>query len=71
MSTEVVYLLWHTDASDDEKLIGVYRTKKDALTAIERVRDKPGFADDGGLFECAKYEVKRDHWTDGFTRTSD
>ena len=65
---EEVYLLWHTDAHDDEKLVGVYRTEKDAIGAIERVRTKPGFLDEGGKFECARYELNQDHWTEGFAR---
>ena len=43
---DVVYLLWHTDAHGDEKLIGVYRTEADALAAIERIKVKPGFSDE-------------------------
>ena len=35
MSIDVVYLLWHTDAHGDEKLIGVYRTEADAHSALE------------------------------------
>ena len=71
MSTDDVYLLWHTDASDDEKLIGVYKTEADANAAINRVKEKPGFSDEGGRFECAKYPLNRDHWTEGFIHTKD
>lgn len=63
---DAVYLLWHTDAYDDDKLIGTYRTERDALAAIERVKSKPGFSDEGGRFECARYELNRDHWEEGF-----
>ena len=68
MLTDFVFLLWHTDAFDDEKLIGVYRTEQDALAAIERVRGKPGFSEEGGTFESCKYELNVDHWTEGFDR---
>jgi hypothetical protein len=68
---ESVNLLWHTDANDDEKLIGVYRTKADALAAIERVKSKPGFAEEGGRFEIAEYALNEDHWTEGFERPVD
>ena len=54
---EVVYLLWHTDADNDEKLIGVYRTNADALAAIEGTKDKPGFVNAGGRFEVAEYRM--------------
>lgn len=71
METDFAYLLWHTDACDDEKLIGVYRTEQEALAAIERVKEKPGFSDAGGQFECAKYKLGEDHWTEGFGRPVD
>jgi hypothetical protein len=71
MAADFAYLLWHVDAHEDEKLIGVYRTKKDALAAIERVKGKPGFSDEGGKFECAKYQLNQDHWTEGFSRPED
>ena len=65
--SDLVYLLWHTDATEDEKLIGVYRTEVDGLAAIERVKDKPGFAEEG-KFECAEYELNRDYWSEGCVR---
>jgi hypothetical protein len=71
MSVEMVYLLWHTERLGDEKLVGVYRTEEDAFAAIERVKDKPGFSEEGGEFEIAPYELNRDHWTKGFVRTTD
>jgi hypothetical protein len=46
--TESVYLLWFVkereNRSDVGLLIGVYSSEHDAQLAIERVRDKPGFA---------------------------
>mgnify|MGYP001586083153 CR=1 FL=1 len=66
-----VFLLWHTDAHGDEKLIGVYRSEGDALAAIDRVKHKPGFSDAGGEFQCARYELNQDHWTEGFGRPED
>ncbi len=62
-----VYLLWHTDSYGDEKLIGVYATKSDASSAIERVMNKPGFSE-GGAFGIAEYKFNEDHWIDGFRR---
>jgi hypothetical protein len=64
-----VHLLWHThqvaDDSDD-KLIGVYKSRKDAEAAIERLRDKPGFKDAIEGFEICDYVVGRDGWTEGY-----
>jgi hypothetical protein len=67
-SMEVVFLLWHVvemDGLDDEKLIGVYRAEPDAKAAVERLRDKPGFADFRDGFQICPYELNRDHWTEG------
>jgi hypothetical protein len=71
MSTDSVYLLWHTDKFDDEKLIGVYRTEEDAHAAIKRVKERPGFMDEGGKFQCTKYKLDQDHWRQGFHRPKD
>jgi hypothetical protein len=64
-----VSLLWHVhqaDGEDDEKLIGVYRGVADAKAAIERLRNKPGFAAFPDSFQICPYELNRDHWTEGF-----
>ncbi len=64
-----VSLLWHVHevgGADDEKLIGVYRDAADANAAIERLRDKPGFATFPEGFQICRYELNRDHWTEGF-----
>jgi hypothetical protein len=63
-----VYLLWHTDRLGDEKLIGVYKKRADASSAIERARGRPGFSEEGGFFEIARYELNKDHWAEGFHR---
>jgi hypothetical protein len=67
--TSCVYLMWHwrkPQDNGDAKLIGVYRTEDDARGAINRLRDQPGcrhFPDD---FLIEKYELNKDHWTEGF-----
>ena len=63
-----VYLLWHTDRSGDEKLIGVYENRSNASSAIKRVQGKPGFVEKGGAFEIVSYELNKDHWPGGFTQ---
>ncbi len=66
-----VFLLWHVhgvDDSEDEKLIGVYRSEEDAKAAILRLRTKPGFAQTPGGFTYDRYELNRDHWEEGFTQ---
>jgi hypothetical protein len=68
MSVDAVWLLWHISRDEDQKLIGVYRTEADALAAIDRLKDKPGFSEAGGKFEIARYELNKDHWTEGLIR---
>jgi hypothetical protein len=71
MLNDVVYVLSHIDSYEDEKLIGVYRTEDDALAAVERTKEKPGFSEKGGRFVIDKYELNQDHWTEGFGRPVD
>jgi hypothetical protein len=71
MAGDFVYLLWHTDAHNDEKLIGAYRTEETALAATERAKAKRGFSDKRGKFHCVRYELNQDHWTEGFTYPKD
>ena len=64
-----VFLLWHVRklaGADDEKLIGVYRAERDAKAAVERLRNKPGFANFPDGLQVCPYELNRDHWSDGF-----
>lgn len=69
--SEVVHLLRFVkempEGEDDiEILIGVYSSNEEARAAIERMKDKPGFADSPQCFEVSPYSVDQDHWTDGF-----
>jgi hypothetical protein len=70
-----VFLLWYVHAPDsadeDELLIGVYSTEEEAKTAIERLKDKPGFVNAPDGFQIHPYEINRDHWTQGFIPTTD
>ena len=66
----MVYLLWFVQEQqqeeDTELLIGVYESEHSANTAIERLKGKSGFADFPQGFQIARYEVNKDHWTEGF-----
>lgn len=53
---------------DTELLIGVYRTEEDAKTAIERLKERPGFVNYPEGFEYHRYELGKDQWTEGFAR---
>jgi hypothetical protein len=65
-----VFLLWHVhempDGEGDAKLIGVYATAEDAESARLRVRSQPGFRGSPEGFEVSRYEVGKDHWTEGY-----
>jgi len=65
-----VFILWHVHeiqgGDDDEKLIGVYQSEDDAMAAIERLRSQPGFKDTPEGFQIDRYEINKDHWTEGY-----
>lgn len=67
-----VHLLWFVQernhGEDTELLIGVYASEQDANAAIERLKNKPGFADFQKGFLVDSYELNQDHWTEGFVR---
>ena len=68
---ETVFLLWHVQEfgdskNADEKLIGVYKTEGDAKAAITRLSNKPGFRESQAGFQISKYELNKDHWTEGY-----
>lgn len=64
---QIVYLVWHTNPlNDDQKLIGIYSTEKNARNAIERVKDKPGFKDSPEGLEVFSHQLDRDGWIEGF-----
>ena len=65
-----VFLLWHVhdfgNSNEDEKLIGVYRSRENAEAAIKRVADQPGFVDQPQGFQICPYNLDMDHWTEGY-----
>lgn len=64
-----VFLAWHTSVDserEDSKLLGVYSSEAKAQTAIDPVRDKPGFRSYPDGFEVSESEVDADSWTEGF-----
>ena len=64
-----VFLLWHvheTQPCDDEKLIGVYESQDAVQAAVERLRVQPGFRDTPEGFKIDRYEINKDHWTEGY-----
>lgn len=65
-----VFLLWHVQEADEYKdkalLVGVYGTRQACHSAVERLKDKPGFRDHVPGFEIAEYVIDQDHWEEGF-----
>ena len=70
-----VFLLWYVHAPDtaneNELLIGAYTAEEEAKSAIERLRDRPGFVNGPDGFQVHRYELNRDNWTDGFVIAKD
>ncbi|PYU36630.1 MAG: hypothetical protein DMG31_00390 [Acidobacteria bacterium] len=68
--SNAVYLLWFVRAGlkieDVEMLIGVYSNEEEAKSAIQRLCEKPGFAEFPQGFQIVSYELDRDHWVEGF-----
>jgi|WetSurMetagenome_2_1015567.scaffolds.fasta_scaffold1106955_2 hypothetical protein len=69
-----VFILWHihelADQEDDEKLIGVYATRRGAKLAQARAAKLPGFRRHPQGFIIDEYEIGMDHWTEGFVSLS-
>ena len=65
-----VFLLWHLhvmpDGEEDFKLIGIYACVEDAEAAKQRLLRQPGFRELPEGFQVSKYEVGKDHWTEGY-----
>ena len=70
--SETIHLLWFVKEvpegqEDIELLIGVYSSEGEAKAAIDRLKDKRGFADFREGFQICPYELNHDHWIDGFS----
>ncbi len=51
---------------NDVKFIGVYASRATAEAACQRLRQQPGFAETPDGFSISRYEIGKDHWTEGF-----
>jgi hypothetical protein len=65
-----VFVLHHVhvfdDGEEDVKLIGVYSSQANAVAAIDRLRQQPGFRDMLEGFTISRYPIDLDHWTEGY-----
>lgn len=65
-----VFVLQHVHelegGDEDVKLIGVYSTREQAFSAVERLRSLPGFCDEPSGFNVDEYSLDQDQWTEGY-----
>ena len=67
-----VYVVWHTNPSNgDEKLTGVYSTRRKADEFINRLVKQLGFNERPKGFEVCEYDLDKDEWTEGFIPASE
>jgi len=73
-----VYILQHSyevgeyGQFDEIKMIGVYSSRESAEKTIARYKMLSGFKDYPiSCFYISKYEIDKDHWTDGFIKTDE
>jgi hypothetical protein len=75
-----VFIVQHahllSSGEEDVKLIGAYRSRAAAESAVERLAVQPGFSRHSEIvgpesdgeegFYIDEYELDKDHWTEGF-----
>jgi len=64
-----VFLLQHSyelDECEETKLIGIYSSREQAETAIQKYKNVLGFKDYPDCFYLDEYELDKDHWEEGF-----
>ena len=54
------------DGCEEYKLIGLFSSKELAESALESVRDQPGFRDLPEGFEISEWTVDRIGWAEGY-----
>jgi hypothetical protein len=68
-ANQSVFILWHVHKlknQEDEKIIGVYSSMRQARSAQNRAKQLPGFKKNRKGFIIDKYVVDKDYWTEGF-----
>jgi hypothetical protein len=67
---DAAYVVQHihiiNDDEEDVKMIGVYSSEQLAQEAVARLSSQPGFCDVPDGFHIDRYELDKDHWTEGF-----
>ena len=66
-----VYVLQHVhsrgNGAEDVKFIGVYSSRENALSAIAKLSQTPGFSDAPNGFHIDEYQLDKDHWVEGYS----
>lgn len=69
-----VYVVQHLhafpDGTEDVKFIGVYSSELQAKQAVDRLRSVRGFSSHPEGFSIDRYDIDKDHWTEGFVTDS-
>ena len=71
------HLHTHEDGEECWKRIGIYSSREEALAAIDRAKNLPGFSDHPDLidhsdskcingFNIDEYELNKDSWVEGY-----
>lgn len=67
---QVVFVVEHLHVLDDGeesvKLIGVYSTRENAESAVDRLKLQPGFRDAIEGFTIDPYALDEDNWAEGY-----
>jgi hypothetical protein len=59
-------LIIDEESGNDVKLLGVYSSRANGESRIDRARQTPGFRDEPNCFLVECYQVDHDEWTAGF-----
>ncbi|MDJ0940314.1 MAG: hypothetical protein QNJ00_11185 [Woeseiaceae bacterium] len=62
-----VFVLQHETEDGDVKMIGVFSNKRDAESAIWRLKSVAGFSESPSGFSIDSYELNSIYWSEGFT----
>lgn len=66
-----VFILQHSyeiDEIEETKIIGIYSSKANAESAIDKFKKLPGFQDYPDYFYIDKYGIDKNHWEEGFIK---
>lgn len=65
-----VYMLYHRNQKNDDKLIGFFSTKEKALEIVDKYKEMEGFRDFSEGFKIRTVIIGKDYYTKGFKSKS-